>query len=191
MADLTGIEALRQLLPPPPGAGEKIDWQAAETRWGTAFPRDYMAFMAEYGVGGIGTEEDPDMVWTLAPFPTGAYEFSPDDFESETGNATLTWEEEGPDQDDLDLDPDHILAWGGSDSADIFCWQTSDPDPDKWPVLLFARHGGKTCEVVPCGMAEFLRRLLEDELDSYGLDFESVPHFTHWRKEKGLAAPVE
>lgn len=34
MEDLTGTEALRQLLPPPPGAGEEIDWQTAEERWG-------------------------------------------------------------------------------------------------------------------------------------------------------------
>ncbi len=191
MEDLTGIEALRQLLPPPSGAGEKIDWQAAEARWGTAFPRDYMAFMAVYGVGDLGTEEDPDQVGVLSPFPTGGYEFSPQDFEDETGNARLTWEEEGPDQDDLDLDPEHILAWGGSDSADIFCWLTSDPDPEKWPVLLFARHGSVTCEVVPCGMAEFLRRLLVNEHASYKIDFTPAPRFVHWRTKRGFPAPAQ
>ncbi|NEC84486.1 SMI1/KNR4 family protein [Streptomyces sp. SID12501] len=186
MEDLTGIAALRQLLPPPPGAGEKIDWEAAEARWGTRFPRDYMDFMSVYGVGGIGSEEDFHEIGILAPFPTGAYEFSPDDFEDETGNASLAWEEEGPDQDDLDLDPEHILAWGYTNHADILCWMTSDPDPDKWPVLLFARHGSVTCEVVPCGMVEFLRRLFVNELPSYSLDFPPAPRFVHWRKERGL-----
>ncbi|WP_105972410.1 SMI1/KNR4 family protein [Streptomyces geranii] len=181
MAELTGIEALRQLLPPPPGAGEDIDWAAAEARWGTRFPRDYMAFMAVYGVGEISSEQIGE-IGILGPFPTGAYEHSPDDFESETGNATLTWEEEGADQEDLDLDVEDILAWGSTSHADILCWRTSDPDPDKWPVLLFARHGGKTCQVVPCGMVEFLRRLFVGELPSYSTDFKPDPRFEHWRK---------
>ncbi len=184
MDDLTGIAALGRLLPPPPGAGENIDWKAAEARWGTGFPRDYMAFMSVYGVGGIGSEEDFDEIGILAPFPTGAYEFSPDDFEAETGNARLTWEEEGSDQDDLD--PEHILAWGCTNHADILCWMTSDPDPDKWPVLLFARHSEDIYEVVPCGMVEFLRRLFVNELASYSLDFPPAPRFVHWRKERGL-----
>jgi hypothetical protein len=145
-----------------------------------------MAFMSVYGVGGIGSEEEIGEVGILAPFPTRAYEFSPDDFEDETGNARETWEEEGADQDDLDLDPEHILAWGYTSHADILCWLTSDPDPDKWPVLFFARHGSVPCEVVPCGMAEFLRRLLVDELASYSLDFTPAPLFVHWRKDRGL-----
>jgi hypothetical protein len=130
--------------------------------------------------GGLPRDRNP---WA---FPTGAYELSPDDFEAETGNATLTWEEEGPDQDDLDLDPEHILAWGYTNHADILCWMTSDPDPDKWPVLLFARHGSVPCEVVPCGMVEFLRRLFVNELASYSLDFPPAPRFVHWREERGL-----
>ncbi|WP_369031161.1 MULTISPECIES: SMI1/KNR4 family protein [Streptomyces] len=182
MEDLTGIEALRQLLPPPPDAGEDIDWQAAEAKWGTGFPRDYRDFMSVYGVGGIESEEEIGEVGILGPFPTGAYPFSPDDFEDETGNAQLAWEEEGADQDDLDLDPEHILAWGYTSHADILCWLTSDPDPDKWPVLLFARHGSKTCEVVPLGMVEFLRRLLVGELASFSMEFTPEPRFEHWRK---------
>ncbi|WP_327699524.1 SMI1/KNR4 family protein [Streptomyces sp. NBC_00459] len=187
MEDLTGIDALRQLMPPPPGAGEKIDWQAAEERWGTRFPQDYMDFMSVYGIGGIeDSDEEAGEVAVLGPFSTGAYEFSSDDFEDETENARLTWEEEGADQDDLDLDPDHILAWGVTTHADILCWLTSDPDPDKWPVLLFARHGSVTCEVVPLGMVEFLRRLLVHERAPYSLEYTSAPRFVHWRKERGL-----
>jgi hypothetical protein len=129
--------------------GEKIDWQAAQALWGTRFPKDYMAFMPVYGVGGIGSEEEIGDVGILAPFPTGAYELSPDDLEDETGNARETCEEEGADQDELDLDPEHILARGYTPHADILCRLTSDPDPDKWPVLLFARHGSVPCEVVP------------------------------------------
>ncbi|WP_128433835.1 SMI1/KNR4 family protein [Streptomyces cyaneus] len=182
MEEPTGMTALRQLLPPPPGAGEDIDWKAAEARWGTGFPRDYMDFMAVYGVGGIGSEEEIGELGILGPFPTGAYEHSPDDFEDETGNARLTWEEEGADQEGLDLDPEHILAWGYTSHADMLCWLTSDPDPDKWPVLLFARHGSQTCEVVPCGMVEFLRRLLAQELPSYSMEFTPEPRFEHWRK---------
>lgn len=182
MEEPTGMSALRRLLPVPVGAGESIDWGAAEARWGTGFPRDYRDFMAVYGVGMISSEDEIGELGVLGPFPTGAYEFSPDDFEDETGNARLAWEEEGANQEGLDLDPEHILAWGYTSHADILCWLTSDPDPDKWPVLLFARHGLDVCEVVPCGMAEFLRRLLADELPSHRMEFPPEPRFEHWRK---------
>lgn len=182
MEEPTGMAALRKLLAPPPGAGEDINWEAAKARWGTGFPRDFMEFMATYGVGGISAQEEAGEIGILGPFPTGAYEHSPDDFEYETGNASLTWEEEGADQPGLDLDPEHILAWGYTSHADMLCWRTSDPDPDKWPVLLFARHGSQTCEVIPCGMVEFLRRLLAEELPSYSMEFTAVPRFEHWRK---------
>lgn len=181
MEERTGTTALRQLLPPPPGAGEDIDWAAAETRWGTGFPRDYKDFMAVYGIGGIRSEEIGE-IGILGPFPTGAHEYSPDDFEDETGNARLAWEEEGADHESLDLDPEHILAWGYTSHADMLCWLTSDPDPDKWPVLLFARHGREICEVVPMGMVEFLRRLLTDELPSFSMEFTPEARFEHWRK---------
>lgn len=78
MEEPTGMTALRQLLPPPPGAGENIDGEAAEARWGTGFPRDYRAFMAVYGVG-IGSQEEIDELGVLGPFPTGAHEYPPED----------------------------------------------------------------------------------------------------------------
>ncbi|ELS50974.1 hypothetical protein STVIR_8044 [Streptomyces viridochromogenes Tue57] len=55
------MTALRQLLPPPPGAGEDIDWEAAEARWGTGFPRDYMDFMAVWRRG--TSQAGPFVLW--------------------------------------------------------------------------------------------------------------------------------
>ena len=185
MEDPTGTTALRQVLPPDVGAGEHIDWQADEARWGTGFPQDYMAFMSEYGVGLIGAEDSIGEIGILAPFPTESGLLPPDDFEDETGNARYVWEIEGQDQEALDIDPDHILAWGYTSEADILCWLTSDPDPDKWPVLHFDRQQLLVpCTIIPCGMVEFLRKLLLHELDSYGIDFKPVPRFTHWRGQR-------
>ncbi|MFD7448744.1 hypothetical protein [Kitasatospora sp. NPDC059827] len=63
MEDPTGIAALAKILPPDLGTDEGIDWSAAETRWGTRLPRDYMAFMSVYGAGSFAE------VCILMPLP--------------------------------------------------------------------------------------------------------------------------
>jgi hypothetical protein len=50
-----------------------IDWQAAQARWGTGFPQDYMAFMSVYGVGSITSEEAIGQIEILGPFPSGSH----------------------------------------------------------------------------------------------------------------------
>lgn len=183
MEDPTGVAALRQILPPDLGADEHIDWQAAEARWGTRFPRDYMAFMSVYGVGSIGSQNSIGEIAIAAPLPTESTLWPHGDLEEETGNARYAWEMEGQGQEALDINPEHILAWGNTSHADILCWLTTDPDPDKWPVLLFDRQQLLVpCTVIPCGMVEFLRKVLLDDLDSYDMKFDPVPRFVHWRE---------
>lgn len=63
---------------------------------------------------------------------------------------------------DFDVDPGSIVAWGVSTGADIYCWLTTDDDPDRWPVLVCGRHTSPAFQVHPFGMAEFLQRLLGD-----------------------------
>ena len=40
------------------------------------------------------------------------------------------------------------------------------------------------CTIVPCGMVDFLRKVLVHELDSYSIDFKPTPRFTHWGKHR-------
>ncbi|MEV7816113.1 SMI1/KNR4 family protein [Streptomyces flaveolus] len=188
MEDQTGIAALRQVLPPDLGADEHIDWQAAEARWGTRFPRDYMAFMSVYGVGSIGSQHSIGEVGIDAPLPTESPLWPHGDLQEETENARATWEDLGG-QEGLDIEPEHILAWGNTSGADILCWLTTDPDPDQWPVLIFDRQMLlEPFTIFRCGMVEFLRKLLLGELDSYGMEFRPVPRFVHWRVAESRSA---
>ncbi|MFE7572126.1 SMI1/KNR4 family protein [Streptomyces sp. NPDC057539] len=180
MENPTGIAALAQILPPDLGADEEIDWLAAEARWGTRFPRDYMAFMSVYGAGSF------DGVGILMPLPKEYIQWDPGTFEQETENARDTWEMLNG-QEGLEIDPDHILAWGITSGPDILCWLTTDPDPDQWPILVCGRHTRDDFTLFACGMVEFLRRLLLDEYDPYPLsiDLRDVsPRYVHWLEQQ-------
>ena len=180
MQDPTGVTALAKILPSDLGTDEDIDWAAAEARWGTRFPRDYMAFMSMWGAGSF------EEVSILMPLPKEYIQWDPGTFEEETENARYTWEMlDG--QEGLDINPDHILAWGVTSGADILCWLTTDPDPDRWPVLVCGRHTREDFTLFSCGMVEFLRKLLLDEFDTYPISVDlrdAPPRFVHWVEQQ-------
>jgi hypothetical protein len=178
--DSVGAAALAQVLPPDLGTDEQINWAAAEARWGTRFPRDYMAFMSVYGGGSIGEE-----IGILMPLPKEYVQWDPGTFQEETANARLTWEMLGG-QESLEIVPDDILAWGVTAGADILCWLTTDPDPDRWPVLVCGRHTREDFTLFPFGMVEFLRKLLLRALDPYpiSIGLGDSPRFVHWLEEQ-------
>ncbi|MCX4720331.1 SMI1/KNR4 family protein [Streptomyces virginiae] len=176
MEDPTGIAALARILPPDLGTDEEIDRAAAEARWGTRLPQDYMAFMSMWGAGSF------DGVSILMPLPKEYVQWDPGTFEEETENARDTWEMLGGQQ-GLDIDPDDILAWGVTSGADILCWLTTDPDPDRWPVLVCGRHTREDFTLFSCGMVEFLRKLLLNEFDPYPISIglgDAPPRYVHW-----------
>ncbi|WP_225800006.1 SMI1/KNR4 family protein [Streptomyces sp. NK15101] len=182
MEDATDIALPAEVLPADLGSDEEIDWTAAEERWGTRLPRDCTAFMSLWGAGTFGTVGE---VSVLMPLPKEYPQWDPGTFEEETENARHTWEmlhgQEG-----LDIDPEHILAWGVTSGADILCWLTTDPDPDRWPVLVCGRHTREDFTLFPCGMAEFLRKLLLDEFDPYPISVRlgDAPRYVHWLEQQ-------
>ncbi|MEV1166994.1 SMI1/KNR4 family protein [Nonomuraea sp. NPDC049784] len=188
-----GIAALTKILPSDLGADEEIDWSAAEMRWGTRFPRDYMAFMSIYGAGAFDAADGRGGGVILMPLPKESIYLDDETFEDETQNARATWEMLGG-QEGLDIDPDDILAWGVTSGPDILCWLTTDPDPDEWPVLVCGRHTDEDFTLFPCGMVEFLRRLLLDEHDPYPLSIDlppvAVPAPPHQRDRQVLLRPA-
>ncbi|MEU1711064.1 SMI1/KNR4 family protein [Streptomyces sp. NPDC005706] len=179
--DRTRITSLVEILPPDLGADEEVDWSAAKARWGTRFPHDFMDFMSLYGAGSL-----LDEVGILLPLPKEYIQWDPGTFEEETENARSTWEMlDG--QAGLEIDPDHILAWGVTSGADILCWLTTDPDPDRWPVLVCGRHSRDDFTLFACGMVEFIRQLLRDEYDPYPLSIDlrgASPRYVHWLEEQ-------
>src|SRR4051794_12663611 len=40
--------------------------------------------------------------------------------------------------------PGGLLAWGNNEAGDSFFWLTQDPDPDRWPVVMWARSSVTT-----------------------------------------------
>lgn len=154
-----GIEELTQVMSPQHGADERVDWAAARVSWGVAFPEDYRAFMAVYGSGAIGDE-----VEVLAPAPVATALVA--SMEGVTGDARAVWQAEGG-RAVLDVDPNHILAWGLTSGPDLLCWLTADDDPDRGPVLVIGRHTRPMFTVHPFGMAEFLCRLLREDSSAW------------------------
>ncbi|MGY0058278.1 hypothetical protein ACWY4P_17285 [Streptomyces sp. LZ34] len=104
----------------------------------------------------------------------------------ETENARLTWEMCG-DEADFDVDSESIVAWGITTGADIYCWLTTDEDPDRWPVLVCGRHTSPSFQVHPFGMAEFLRRLLGDaefQEETISVTLPEERAFANWREQE-------
>lgn len=71
------IAALSQVLPTDCGVDERVDWVAAEAKWGSGFPADFMAFMSTYGAGSLTRD-------------IGIFEPLSSAFEEETENARYT-----------------------------------------------------------------------------------------------------
>ncbi|MFF8915893.1 SMI1/KNR4 family protein [Streptomyces sp. NPDC015032] len=173
--------ALAQVVPTRHGVDERIDWSKVEEIWGTRFPADYLAFMEVYGAGQLSGE-----VGILLPVPrTDAYSDG-SGLRNETENARGTWKMLGG-RAALDVDPGSILAWGVTTGADIYCWLTTDDDPERWPVLVCGRHTSPAFQVHPFGMAEFLRRLLTDEEfqeETISVTLPGEHSFVNWREQK-------
>ncbi|UQI45037.1 SMI1/KNR4 family protein [Streptomyces sp. HU2014] len=184
-AEPSGFAGVRRLMPPHANAGESVDWAAAERTWGTAFPHDYVTFMAEYGEGTIS-----DFLYVLQPLPSPYWTDPDSGMRAETGTArellTALPRPPGPAP-----APDRVIAWGVTSGPDLLCWLTSDPDPDRWPVAVLGRHTPARVTVHDCGMTEFLLRLFLAAFDKCPLSGtrlwgETAPKFLHCREEQRI-----
>lgn len=160
------------MLHPSGEAGDEIVWKAAATDLGVvSFPADYRAFVAAFGAGSF---EDslfvsvPRPGESAAPLTVGRL---PD--EVLRSDVLDAWQrtEDGPRHRLEDM-----LVWGETNGADALCWVTSDPDPDRWPVAVWARQSGGWA-VYECGMTEFIARVLEGDFDECPLSVTTL-----WRR---------
>jgi hypothetical protein len=152
------IAALVRVMPPRGSVGASVDWSTVERSWGRRLPADYVAFIETYGGGGI-----EDYLEVHAPEPLDdRHTFQ--GMVAETQTARLTWKEY-PQADSTSSEEEApLVAWGTDASADLLCWLTVEPDPDKWPVAIWKR-GRNRWTVLDCGMAEFLLKVFRAELD--------------------------
>jgi hypothetical protein len=153
---------------------------------GTRLPADYRAFISVYGGGCIGHDLN-----VLLPRPAPGPQWEDAGLTDETANLRLTWRI-AIDRAGLDLDEDALLSWGvGSSDPDLLGWVTSDPDPQRWPVLVCPRHvlyGEPSWQLYDCGMVTFLLRLLRAELARCPLSGTALwgypAPFVHWREQQ-------
>ncbi|MEK2490895.1 SMI1/KNR4 family protein [Kitasatospora purpeofusca] len=139
-----------------PTCGDTVDWSAAEKVHGTSFPADYRAFVAAFGDGSI-----EEMLGVHIPATSDEPQFGALSRLSDEALADFAVNQWAPaDRGRYRLED--LLIWGGTAAGDTLCWITTDPDPDRWPVAVYAR-GDLEWSVYPCGMAEFLLKLLCDE----------------------------
>ncbi|MFD5919599.1 SMI1/KNR4 family protein [Kitasatospora sp. NPDC058201] len=181
MTEHPDIAALTQLMAPTFGVDEAMDWPSVEERLGIALPSDYKAFMSVYGGGGIDGVLD-----VFLPLHQDGIQWEPDAIEDRVSSGQGTWEST-PAQRRPDVDPAHILPWGTTVGPDLLCWITTDPDPDRWPVLVCGRSADWT--LFDCGMARFLLRIFTADLAACPLSDASLwgdpsPGFVHWREQQ-------
>ncbi|MFG2753909.1 SMI1/KNR4 family protein [Streptomyces xanthophaeus] len=181
----TALAALITAMSPQDGADEQVDWEAMRRAWGVGFPSDYVAFMATYGAGGI---DDAFSVLTPEAATQPAYGQELGSMSGETAIMRQMWADKGG-PGGVDAGPEVVIAWGVSCGADILGWLTIDDEPDKWPVIVWERHGWPHWKIYDCGMAEFLLRLFAKGFDECPLSDgslwgEASPRFLHWREEQ-------
>lgn len=172
------------VLPPHKGAGESIDWGEVRRTWGTPFPTDFQDFMAVYGAGGIdnfmsiATPADGDRVpgmpriRSLTPTTDSLRR-------SKVSWPYPAWPQRGG-----------LIGWGGNSIATDLYWDTTDPDPDNWPVVV--RHREGTFVEYRCSMTVFVLGLLGPRhtrpMENPMIYGAPNSRFYHWREEKRLSA---
>lgn len=170
--ELTQLREAVSLLHADREAGDSVDWEARAAELGVAsFPDDYREFVAAFGAGSL---EDslfvsiPRPASPATPLTVGRL---PDDVLR--SDSMSDWQDSA---EASGFDLQDMLVWGETNGADTLCWVTSGPDPNHWPVEVWARQGGGWA-VYDCGMVEFLLRVLR-------ADFRECPFSvaTLWRR---------
>ncbi|RSN55499.1 hypothetical protein DMH01_32665 [Amycolatopsis sp. WAC 04182] len=160
-------------MPDDHGADERVDWAAVEARLGTSLPGDYQAFMAVYGGGAV------DNLVVLPPLPTGSGWSG--SISEHTRQLRDLWEIDGGGS-------GVPLPWGTGCNGNELGWLMTDPDPDRWPVVVWRRHESPRWALFECGMAEFIRRLMTADFDECPLSDLSlwgrVSSFVHYQEQQ-------
>lgn len=165
-------------------AGDEVDWPTAVADLRvSSFPEDYVQFVGAYGAGSledalfmsIPRPGNPGAPLTVGRLPSDALE------------SLSEWQQPTLRSRYLLTD---MLVWGQTNSADALCWATSDPDPQRWPVVVWERQGGGW-QVYNCGVVEFLLRLLRGDFPECPVSDESLwglqtARFLNYRDEERL-----
>ncbi|MFI1154898.1 hypothetical protein [Streptomyces sp. NPDC020817] len=169
----SSLATLHTLMPSDHDADEQIDWSTLTQQWGTAFPADYISFMAAYGPGSIS--DSLALVPPSSPSVDGTSIMG-----QETANALANL------QGSTDLSVHSaskpaVIAWGVTVVGDIACWDTRNPDPDAWTVLVFKNRTKTAWTAFDCNMTEFLCRTFTGEFERNPFGDDTVWNHTPQR----------
>ncbi|KUL34919.1 hypothetical protein ADL22_29295 [Streptomyces sp. NRRL F-4489] len=178
------LRQLTEIMPPHAGAGDVVDWTAAEATLGVSFPQDYRDFVATYGAGTIS-----DALFVFSSLPTEPKSRTIGRLPKAALQAPEMhqWQSPGAGAHHHLSD---MFVWGETDGADALCWLTVGDSPEEWPLAVWSRHGGGW-QLYRCGMVDFLLKIFradfaECPLSSTSLWGDTAPHFLHWREEDRL-----
>lgn len=157
MPEPAELEALLRLMPPVTDSDTAVDWDQLAESWGRPFPMDYQRFIAVYGVGMIDDFMGLCMPEPWVEPPVG----DNGDMRAGSALARVLWEEERK-VPELEGTNPRLIVWAQDSAGDNLCWDATDPDPEKWPVMVYNRGEG-VWRRYDCGMVEFLVRHLEGD----------------------------
>ena len=132
-----------------------VDWEAFESSIGLRLPTDYKAYLDVYGVGCVN-----DLLCVRHPtVEKGAYNL----LRAPTGeNRHLL--SSSPLR--LGIGRDRLMLCADGEGNQLY-WNTSDTDPDKWPVVL-GDDSGRAWLAYDLTMVEFLLALFTGRLPDLG-----------------------
>lgn len=178
------LAPLLSLVPSVHGADEEVDWRAVHEALGVRLPSDYTAFMSVYGAGGLG---DLDI---LGPLPVKGLQWDPGNILEIAPEFRDLWNSEGG-VPGIVADGGSVLPWGSGCNANELGWLMLDPDPEKWPVVVWRRqisYGDSRWKLFDCGMVDFLVRMMCARFDECPLGDASLwgrtAPFVHWREKQ-------
>ncbi|MGI5520062.1 hypothetical protein ACQEUX_03825 [Micromonospora sp. CA-259024] len=178
------VEALLRLVPVDHRGLEQIDWASAESALGTKLPSDYMSLLDTYGVGDIG-----ELV-ILPPIPVDVPTMESVHIDSMSPQLRMLWKQDGG-VPGVSAGANAVLPWGSGCNANEMAWLMTDPDPDRWPVVVWRRQiswGRSPWALFECGMVTFLTRMMLAQFDKCPLGDTSLwgrsAPFVSWREQR-------
>ncbi|MEV4709574.1 hypothetical protein [Actinoplanes sp. NPDC049316] len=191
MTEPAELQTLLGYMPPPTESDTTVDWDRMAESWGTPFPAAYRRFIEIYGPGYI---QDYLVIGKPEPWAEPS-EGKPSDMRAGTATVQAQWREARREH-NLEGTAPRLIYWGTDSSADNLCWDATDPDPERWPVLVYNR-GDDTWRRYDCGMVEFLVRHLEGDFpacplgDIYLFGRKQAAFLTHTEYMRRLRAGLD
>jgi hypothetical protein len=169
------LSELVKLFPPPCEPVAAPPWEQSRAEIGLDFPSDYRAFVDRYGAGEFGVAGSGSF-YVRAPSSCPCPDLREVGFKGYVESHALEMAElfdfEGADEDywggivyPMHPRPEGLLTWGDNENGDTFWWLTEGDDPDKWPVIMWAR-GLATTFRFEMGLVEVLLRIAHGEIPS-------------------------